>query len=603
MKITSPSVVLRRKVLHRGRRGLLEFALVLGLAAGLSAAQAETPTFAGQMMPGKLVPAATVNVGEVAKTPEIGEISTAGQEVVKEADENLRPPMAHTGRVISPRMPSTPRAAAPNSSAPLDFRGFNGLTHLDQRSARRGNQFSLEPPDQALAVGNGFVLEAVNEALNIYTTGGFQALPRPLALTEFFGTAATINRTTGRFGVSFSDPVALYDSETQRWFVLAFTQLNDTSGNPKPQSRIYLAVSSTSDPTGAYTIYILDSTFANDSDGGGARIPDFPHIGIDRFGFYINANEFGAISRSFIGGAIFALSKQALISGGSPMVTRFKLPFRTGYEFTVFPANTPPGTTPFLNQNGAEFFVSARFVNDTERSLGVWALTNTRSLDNQTPSLRLQLVPMRTQAYNFPSQESEQKEGFRPLGALVNGDLPKIDSGDFRVLSVVYGADRLWATLGTEVTDENGDKRMAAAYFAFDPDFKNGFVTPRLDTQGVISETGANLLRPAIAVNAQKKGAIVFTLVGPNDFPSSAFVPIDDTKTGPIQIARAGNEPEDGFTGYPAIGGGNGTARWGDYSAAAVDGDGSIWMATEYTPDLNRTLFANWSTYITRFAP
>ena len=48
---------------------------------------------------------------------------------------------------------------------------------------------------------------------------------------------------------------------------------------------------------------------------------------------------------------------------------------------------------------------------------------------------------------------------------------------------------------------------------------------------------------------------------------------------------------------------GNGTARWGDYEAAAVDGDGSIWMATEYTPDINRTSFANWSTYITRYAP
>lgn len=602
MKITSPSVILPRKALHPGKRGLLQFALLVALAPGLFAAKAETPTFAGEMMRGKLVPAATVNVGEVAKTPESGEISTAGPEVVKEADDDLLPPMAHTGRVISPRMPSTPRAAAARLSAPLNFRGFTGLSHLDQRNARNGNQFSIEPPDQALAVGNGFVLEAVNEGLNIYSTGGFQLLPRPLALTEFFGTSAAINRSTGRFGFGFTDPVALYDSETQRWFVLAFTQLNDTSGNPRPQSRIYLAVSSTSDPRGAYTIYILDSTFANDSDGRGPRIPDYPHIGIDRFGFYINANEFGAISRSFIGGAIFAISKQALVSGGSPTVTRFKLPFRTGYEFTVIPANTPPGATPFLNQNGAEFFVSSRFVNDTETSLGVWALVNTRSLNDPTPSLQLQLMPVDTQAYNFPSQPSEQKEGFRPLGAAVNGALPKISSGDFRVQTVVYGADRLWATLGTEVTDENGDKRMAAAYFSFDPDFKNGFVNPRLDTQGVISETGANLLRPAIALNARKKGAIVFTLVGPNDFPSSAFVPVDKTETGPIQIARAGNEPEDGFTGYAAFGS-NGTARWGDYSAAAVDGDGSIWMATEYTPDINRTSFANWSTYITRFAP
>jgi hypothetical protein len=88
-------------------------------------------------------------------------------------------------------------------------------------------------------------------------------------------------------------------------------------------------------------------------------------------------------------------------------------------------------------------------------------------------------------------------------------------------------------------------------------------------------------------------------LVGPNDYPSSAFVPINGPTVGGIQTSRAGNEPEDGFSGYPEFGG-DGTARWGDYSFGGVDADGSILMATEYVPDLARTINANWSTYITR---
>lgn len=233
----------------------------------------------------------------------------------------------------------------------------------------------------------------------------------------------------------------------------------------------------------------------------------------------------------------------------------------------------------------------------------MWALTNTKSLDT-IPALGLQRERVNTQEYHSPSQSVEQKPGFRPLGRLVNEELETLDAGDYRVLSAVYSAGRLWATLGTEVTDGNGDQRMASAYFALSPKIMGGTLEAEVVTQGVISETGASLLRPAIAVNAENKGAMVFTLVGPNDFPSSAFVPIDDTTVGSIHISRAGNEPEDGFTGYPAIVGGNGrTARWGDYSAAAVDSDGSIWMATEYTPDLARTIFANWSTYITRFHP
>ncbi len=39
--------------------------------------------------------------------------------------------------------------------------GFGGLTHADSRFANNGNQFSGEPPDQALCVGNGFTFEMV----------------------------------------------------------------------------------------------------------------------------------------------------------------------------------------------------------------------------------------------------------------------------------------------------------------------------------------------------------------------------------------------------------------------------------------------------------
>ncbi len=590
----------RRNFANRSVSVSLSLVVVAGLAslAQVNAAQPD-----GRNLSGSLVSSGVVNVGEVAKTRPSEEVATAGPEFSNLLPE-LRPPMQHTGREVSPRIPSTPRADAVAAATQRNFRGFNGLTHLDQRTARNGNQFSLEPPDQALAVGNGFVLEAVNDALNVYDTNGIQQLARPLALSEFFGLPAEINRTTGRIGPFLTDPVSLFDPETNRWFVLVAAALSKPDGTPLPQSRIFLGVSQTNDPRGAFAIYTLNTTDATDPDGAGPRLPDFPHIGLDRHGFFISVNEFGILPDGsfdgFIGVAIFALSKQALISGGTPAVTRFALPFQTGYEFTVFPANTPPHTDPFLNQGGAEFFVSSRFVNDTERSLAVWALVNTSSLDS-IPSLALQMTTVKTQAYHFPSQEAEQKKGFRPLGALVNEPLPKIDSGDFRVLSVVFSAGRLWATLGTEITDGNGDLQMAAAYFAFGPKFTQGQLDASLITQGVVSETGSNLLRPAIAVNAQNQGAMVFTLVGRQDFPSSAFVSIDNLTAGPIRISSRGNEPEDGFTGYPAIVGGNGTARWGDYSAAAVAADGSIWMATEYTPDLARTLFANWSTYITRF--
>jgi hypothetical protein len=55
--------------------------------------------------------------------------------------------------------------------------GFEGLNFYQQRYARGGNQFSVEPPEQGLCVGNGYVLEAVNDVLNVYDTSGHSLLP------------------------------------------------------------------------------------------------------------------------------------------------------------------------------------------------------------------------------------------------------------------------------------------------------------------------------------------------------------------------------------------------------------------------------------------
>ena len=76
----------------------------------------------------------------------------------------------------------------------------DGLTHRDQRLANGGNQFSLEPPDQALCVGNGFVVESTNGAIRVRSEATGAALTGVEDLNTFFGYPAAIDRTTGVFG-------------------------------------------------------------------------------------------------------------------------------------------------------------------------------------------------------------------------------------------------------------------------------------------------------------------------------------------------------------------------------------------------------------------
>ena len=441
------------------RPSLVSLAAFVLLPGCLLFAQATPPLaqpgkYAGHVVTGDLVRNATVNMTQLASAP-AEPASKAGTEISPNRRPVLRPPVRDSGAVIE-QMPAAPLAPAVGPTP--NFRGFTGLTHLQQRTARNGNQFSTEPPDQGLAVGNGFVLEAINSALNVYDTNGVQLLPNPVALSEFFGLPPGINRTTGFFGVFPGDVSCLFDPETQRWFVVAWAQLNTPTGVPIQQSRLYLAVSETSDPTGDYFVYTLNTTRAHDPDRGGPRVPDFPHFAVDHYGLYISINEFGinpdGSLDGFIDAAILAVSKNDLINGSGgtfPRVVRFPLPFSSGFEFTVFPAYTPPGGGPLLANGGTQFFVSSHFVNTTEHSVAVWALTNTSSLNSVNPNLNLRAVAVETQAFHFPTTAAVQKNGFHPLGESLGEPVEKLDPGDFRTISVTYSSGRLWSTLSSQM--------------------------------------------------------------------------------------------------------------------------------------------------------
>jgi hypothetical protein len=481
--------------------------------------------------------------------------------------------------------------------------GFDGLTHAQQKLANNGNQFNIEPPSQGLAVGNGYVLEAVNNAVQVYSTSGAALLPKVLSTNEVFGVAAAIDQVTGINGVFPTDIRAFYDSGINRWFILQRAQDNDASGNLLASSHLYLAVSQTGDPTGTYNIYVMDTTDSQNFFGCPC-FPDYMQIGADQYGFYITADEYNAFSPFFVDATILAISKASLAAGAAtPTAVQFTLPFATGYEFAIQPATTPPGASNFVASGGVEFFVSSQARFSTDSSLAVWAMTNTSTLLIADPNLQLTRINIPTQTYSSPDV-ANQRPGPLPYGSSLTppGTLEFLTGNDDRVVSLCYSGGRLYLTLATSVIDDGGRLRVGAAYFILSPSLRSGVLAAPLLRQGMLSVNGNHLLNPAIAVNAQGRGAIVFTLVGPDYYPSAAFVPIQTASTSSsIQIVGNGFSPEDGFSGYDPNA--FGVARWGDYSAAVVAADGSVWMATEYIPNAVRSLKANWGTYVIRYNP
>jgi len=542
--------------------------------------------------------------------------------------------------------------------------GFDGLNHRQQRLARGGNQFSLEPPDQGLCAGNGLVLETVNDVMAVYDHTGANLLGHPVDLNSFYGYAPAINRTTGVRGPFVTDPSCYFDGATQRWFHVVLTLETKPSGAFLGPNHLDIAVSQTSSPLGSWTIYRLpvqddgsqltpdhSCSLKRDGTGHGPCLGDYPHIGADANGFYITTNEYSFFGPEFKAAQIYALSKRELAANAaSVLVTQIDTTKAVGGSqagFTVWPAEVPNGHFDTA-RDGIEFFMSSNAAdevnplqNRTSSDLIVWALRNTQSLDSAAPDVSLSSTVLTVGRYSAPPL-SNQKAGDIPLAQCVNNTtLPVapgltgcwrlfftaepahnevesvIDSNDTRMQQVMFADGMLFGALDTALI-VNGKAQAGIEWFAARPHLTANGVIAQVVNQGYVGAADTNLTYPALAVAESGVGVIAFSLLGTDDFPSAAYAPFNvKTGVGSIHVSAVGLGPDDGFTSYKAFVGNPPRTRWGDYGAAVVDGS-NIWIASEYIGQtctfaqwLNgslgsctgtRTSLGNWDTRITELS-
>jgi hypothetical protein len=542
---------------------------------------------------------------------------------------------------------------------------FAGLNHRDNRLANGGNQFSSEPPDQALCVGPNHVLEGVNTVLRVYDKMG-HPVTDTLSYNEFFGYKPAINRTTGEFGAFLTDPICHFDPESQRFFMAVLTLDQDPkSGDFTGANRLDIAVSNSDDPTGTWTRYKLavqndgtentpnhhcdaDPAPPADETHPAACIGDFPHVGTDNYGVYFTTNEYSFFGDGSNGGAaytgsqIYAFSKSQLVAGAaSPTMVSFESPelgpFRS---FTVWPAIAPAGQSENKN-GGTEFFLSSTLGDGSETGntapsenrIGVWAITNTSSLDSGSPDLMLSNQLIKASKYTLPPRAT-QPDGPTPLRDCLNDRtdffgpgvtcaagvfgfqptqhevLDTLDSSDTRMNQVVYSHGRLYGAIGTGV-QVGGSTRAGVLWVNVDPKIKHGMLADaKVKKSGYAAVKDNDLTYPALGVS-HGKVVMAVTVTGMDHYPSAGYIMLNDEKPS-VRIASEGVGPHDGFTGYVAFVGDPPRTRWGDYGAVAMDGD-TLWLASESIEQActldqyintggscggTRTLLANWGTRV-----
>ncbi len=546
-------------------------------------------------------------------------------------------------------------------SSPQFNTGFEGLNLYQQRYARGGNQFTVEPPDQGLCVGNGYVLEAVNDVLNVYNTSGQSVLPDNTAtnivggfprnvnhavdLNSFYGYAPAVNRTTGVRAQFVTDPSCLYDTATQRFFVVVLTLETHPNGTFTHVNHLDLAVSATSNPTGAWNIYRIDVTNDGTNTGGvnpGPFLGDYPHLGADANGIYLTTNAYPWCCNGFSGAQIYALSKAQLAAGAanvtlvhvdtSGMVNAPSDAGTTQPGFTVWPAQSP-GTQFNTDNGGTEYFLSSNAADEAthpvagtggnyiSKQLIMWTLTNSASLNSASPSLNLTNKIMAVNQYALPPKQKQPGSGAAPdtnvpQGYCLNDEttvtiagtgcwkllvsstvhaatkpevVTSIDSNDTRMQQVMYANGKLWGALDTALNPDGGPQRAGIAWYIVSPN------SSRLAMQGYLGATGYDLTYPAIGVTTSGRGVMAFTATGDSTYPSAAYASIDanvGVGTWDIVSGGQGAAADDGFSGYKAQMFPNPIRpRWGDYGYASVDGN-SIWIASEYIA--NACKYTDW---------
>jgi len=191
-----------------------------------------------------------------------------------------------------------------------------------------------------------------------------------------------------------------------------------------------------------------------------------------------------------------------------------------------------------------------------------------------------------------------------------------IDTSDSRILDARYANGKLWAVLAT-AAEVGGEQRAGVGWFILKPSVSKHGVSAQMRKQGILAVAGESLAYPTLGVTKSGRGIIGFTRVGESLFPSVGFASIDDVVgVGLVHMIKEGNSTQDGFTEYPPIGGNR--PRWGDYGAAAVDGN-TVYLAGQYIEQPACTLtdfidtgfncfgyrstLANWSTRVTKLTP
>src|SRR5574337_39044 len=402
---------------------------------------------------------------------------------------------------------------------------------------RQSESGGWRPPDTQVGVGPDHIVEAVNLEMRIWHKDG--TFVKNFDLNSFFETSANL-----------SDPKIRFDPFTNRWFIAVISYNNSfTAGAWR------LAVSTTSDPSFTFVRYTVSTS---------KSAPDFPALGVSSDKVVLTANAFRG--NSFIGTEFLVISMSDLLANnGTTSVhsTYFQPPQGL---FTIQPAQSLSSTSTLY---------MAAVAYNSATSIRIWSIDGVPGVG----------VGPTVSTANFSINSLVS-----PPSAQQYGTTALITTNDNRLLDAVYRAGKLWVSANSACVPSGDTKTRACLRLM---QFTIGSSITKVQDFD-FGQSGYYYYYPAVQIDGIGNLISVFSSSSLSAAFYAGVYASGQRVTDPLNSFQRPVTIKPGEAAYT-------TARWGDYSGAAIDPydstQATVWVAGEYALPIVNTN-PEWGTWL-----
>jgi hypothetical protein len=516
--------------------------IACAIAAGMAAFACAGLHAQTVMQGAEVTPAAySAQLPSLSGAPVLGRVD-AEEPHVKELKH---PPVKPKDIVVDTAVQGQP---AGTSAAVTPGLGFDGIG-----VGLGGYQPSSAPPDTTGAVGATQYVQWVNTDFAVFDKTNGALLYGPVTGNTLFanlgGACATSND---------GDPIVQYDKAANRWVLSQFAVPGGTAGYWQ-----CVAVSQTSDATGAWNLYAFPAPNFN----------DYPKVGVWSDGYYVTFNMF---TSTFVGARVCAYDRASMIAGTAATQQCFQL--SSAYD-SLLPADIDGLTAP--PAGSPNYLVSL-----LNGALGMWKFHVDWS--NAANSTLTGPIAIATAPYNLACgggiciPQSSSRQLLDSLGDRAMFRLAYRNLSGTETMVVNH-------SVMANATRKRGSGNSAVRWY----EIRNMATTPSVYQQATFSPDSKYRWMGSAAMDKQGNMAVGYSVSSALMHPGLAYA------------TRLAGDAPGVLSGETTIVSGGGSQqkrleRWGDYTHMSVDpvDDCTFWYVGQYLK-ANGTF--NWSTRIASF--